>query len=79
MAKARKTPGEHAGPHGSFPIESQENVDAAAHLIGKADNPADVNANVEEIAERKGYKVPDSWDKERQNSNGLPRMTRSRK
>jgi hypothetical protein len=78
MKKARKTPGEHAGPHSSFPITSQHNVDAAAHLIGKAADPAAVKAKVTSIAERKGFKVPDSWDKDRQNSNGLPRMTRSR-
>ena len=50
-----------AGPNQSFPIKTQADVDAAAHLIGKADDPAKVKANVIKIAKRKGLKLPDAW------------------
>lgn len=50
-----------AGPNESFPIKTQADVDAAAHLIGKADNPDKVKANVIKIAKRKGLKIPDAW------------------
>ena len=63
MKKARKAPGEQAGPHGSFPITSQHNVDSAAKLIGHAQNPAAVKAKVERIASEKGYSLPKSWRK----------------
>jgi hypothetical protein len=50
-----------AGPHESFPIETQTDVDAAAKLIGHADNPEAVKARIKEIAKRKGLKIPSSW------------------
>jgi hypothetical protein len=50
-----------AGPHQSFPIKTQADVDAASHLIGKSDNPGAVKAKVITIAKRKGLKIPDAW------------------
>jgi hypothetical protein len=76
MKQARTTPGDHAGPDGSFPITSQRNVDAAAHLIGKAENPAEVKRNVIDIAHRKGFRIPESWDSKTEHRGGLPRMVK---
>ena len=46
-----------------FPITSQQQVDSAAKLLGRA--PADKQASIKrliiEIAKRKGFKVPESW------------------
>lgn len=50
-----------AGPHESYPIKSQADVDAAAKLVGHADNPDAVKARIKEIAKRKGLKLPESW------------------
>lgn len=54
-----------AGPHQSFPIAKPEDVAAAAHLVGKADNPEAVKAAIIRIARRKGpefvAELPDSW------------------
>lgn len=50
-----------AGPHQSFPIKTQEDVDSAAHLIGHADDPEAVKAKIIAIAKRKGLSVPDAW------------------
>ncbi len=50
-----------AGPHQSFPIKTQEDVDSAAHLVGKAADPAAVKARIIAIAKRKGLKVPEAW------------------
>lgn len=50
-----------AGPHQSFPITTQADVDAAAKLIGHADNPDAVKARIIAIAKRKGLTVPESW------------------
>lgn len=59
-----------AGPDRSFPITTQAQLDAAAHLIGHAADPAAVKAKAIAIAKRKGFKLPDAWqekddDKER--------------
>jgi hypothetical protein len=50
-----------AGPDKSFPITSQAQLDAAAHLIGHADDPAAVKAKAISIAKRKGFSLPDAW------------------
>jgi hypothetical protein len=44
-----------------FPIVDQDDVDSAAHLIGKAKNPEKVKARIIAIAKRKGLKIPDAW------------------
>ncbi|MGN6810144.1 MAG: hypothetical protein ACTHMP_04660, partial [Thermomicrobiales bacterium] len=44
-----------------FPIVDQDDVDSAAHLIGKAKNPAAVKRRIVAIAKRKGLKIPDAW------------------
>jgi hypothetical protein len=62
QAKRDKTPAEDfAGPDQSFPITSQADVDAAAHLVGKATNPKAVKAKIMAIAKRKGLKIPEAW------------------
>lgn len=50
-----------AGPDRSFPITSQAQLEAAAHLIGHAADPAAVKAKAIRIAKRKGFSLPDSW------------------
>jgi HK97 family phage prohead protease len=46
-----------------FPIDSQEHLESAAHLIGKA--PRDMREKIKtraiEIAKRKGFTLPDAW------------------
>jgi hypothetical protein len=60
-----------AGPHQSFPITTQEDVDSAAKLIGHADDPNAVKARIKAIAKRKGLNVPESWqDKTTDNKQG---------
>lgn len=44
-----------------FPIVDQSDVDAAASLIGKADDPEAVKTRIIAIAKRKGLKLPDAW------------------
>lgn len=44
-----------------FPIVDQQDIDSAAHLIGKAKSPATVKARIIAIAKRKGLTVPDAW------------------
>jgi hypothetical protein len=51
---ARKVPGEHAGPHGSFPITDAKSVHSAEKLKGHAENPAAVGENIARIAKEKG-------------------------
>lgn len=50
-----------AGPHQSFPIQTQQDVYDAARLVGHAKNPAAVKKKVIEIAKRKGFDIPESW------------------
>ena len=50
-----------AGPGRSFPITSQAQLDAAAHLIGHAADPDAVKAKAIAIAKRKGFSLPDAW------------------
>jgi hypothetical protein len=51
---ARKVPGSHAGPHGSFPITDAKSVNSAMRLAGHAADPAAVRATVKRLAENKG-------------------------
>lgn len=51
-----------AGPHQSFPIKSQKDVEDAARLIGHAEDPEAVKSRIKSIAKRKGFKVPKSWE-----------------
>jgi hypothetical protein len=44
-----------------FPIVDQDDVDSAAHLIGKAKNPEAVKKRIIAIARRKGLKIPEAW------------------
>ena len=63
-----------AGPDRSFPITTQAQLNAAAHLIGHAADPAAVKRKAIAIAKRKGFTLPDAWkndDKEETNPNDL--------
>lgn len=60
-ARADVPSDDFAGPHDSFPINSQEHVDAAAKLIGHAEDPEAVKRNIMRIAKKKGFKIPDTW------------------
>lgn len=57
-----------AGPDETYPIVKPEDVAAAAHLVGKADDPEAVKAKIIAIAKRKGpdfvAELPESWTKE---------------
>lgn len=65
QSKRDKTPdSDFAGPNQSFPITSQADVEAAAHLVGKAANPEAVKARIKAIAKRKGLKLPAAWENE---------------
>lgn len=52
-----------AGPNQSFPIAKPEDIAAAAHLIGKADNPDAVKARIIAIAKKRGWtaQLPADW------------------
>lgn len=58
---SEEAPEDFAGPHQSFPIRGQEDVDHAARLIGHADDPEAVKSKIKTIAKRKGLTIPDSW------------------
>ena len=45
-----------------FPILDQDDVDSAAHLIGKAGDPDKVKARIISIAKKKGLKIPEAWE-----------------
>ena len=53
--------GSFCGPHKSFPITNQADVNNAAHLVGHADNPDAVKACIKRKAKANGWKLPDSW------------------
>jgi hypothetical protein len=53
-----------AGPDESFPIVDQADVDAAAHLVGRAANPEAVKSRIKAIAKKKGLSVPTAWQGE---------------
>lgn len=44
-----------------FPILDQDDLDSAASLIGKADNPNAVKARIITIANRLKLSIPDAW------------------
>lgn len=46
-----------------YPITSQEEVDAAARLLGRAptDKQASIKRRIIEIAKRKGFSIPKAW------------------
>jgi hypothetical protein len=62
-AQRKALPSEDFGDPASrlFPIVDQDDVDSAAHLIGKAKNPGAVKARIIAIAKRKGLSIPDAW------------------
>ncbi len=49
------------GPHRSYPTTSQADVDNAAHLIGKADDPDAVKSCIIRKAKKNGWSIPDAW------------------
>lgn len=55
-----------APDHPKYPIDTQEHLNSAAHLIGKApENMREkIKAHAIRIAKRKGFKLPDSWQEE---------------
>jgi hypothetical protein len=55
--------GPFAGPHSSFPIQSQQDVYNAARLVGHAQDPASVKSRIIRIARSKGFSLPKSWSK----------------
>jgi phage head maturation protease len=63
QAERDKLPASSFGdPEGrKFPIVDQDDVDSAAHLIGKASDPEKVKARIVAIARRKGLSIPDAW------------------
>ena len=64
-AKARRAlpKSSFAGPHRTFPINNASAPRRAAHLLGKASNPAAVKRRIISIAKRKGYPLPKAWQK----------------
>lgn len=49
------------GPHQSFPVKSQEDVNNAARLVGHADNPDAVKHCIIGKAKANGWSIPDAW------------------
>lgn len=47
-----------------FPVTDQEDLDSAAHLIGKAKNPDAVKRRIVAIAKRKKLTIPKAWQSE---------------
>lgn len=61
QSKRDKLPAkDFAGPDQSFPIATQEDLDAAIHSIGRAKDPETVKAGIRRIAKKKGLKLPDT-------------------
>lgn len=68
QAERDKIPDEDfAGPNRTYFIQQPEDVDSAAHLVGKAASPDSVKSKIISIAYRKGKafvaQLPDSWKK----------------
>lgn len=62
-----------AGPDQSFPISTQEDLDAAVHSIGRSKHdPVTIKAGIKRIAERKGLQLPESM----QTDNAHPQQAR---
>lgn len=57
-----------APDHPKYPIDSQDHLDAAAKLIGRApeNKQAEIKARAIRIAKRKGFTLPDSWQEEKE-------------
>lgn len=53
-----------AGPNRSFPIRNEYDVEAAAYLVGHAQDPSAVKKKIIDIAKRKGIGLPGSWRNE---------------
>jgi hypothetical protein len=69
-AQRRRVPtSDFAGPHNSFPIRNQQDVDNAARLVGHAANPVAVRARIIAIAKRKDLKIPNAWKKDKKSIN----------
>lgn len=65
-----------AGPHQSFPIKTQADVDSAAKLIGHADDPEAVKARIKAIAKRKGLSIPEAWKETGTNNERRPTVAK---
>lgn len=48
-----------------FPIRNQKDLDSAAHLVGRADNPEAVKKRIIAIAKRKGLTLPSAWTEDK--------------
>lgn len=68
-ALKKSSPEDFAGPHGSFPIRTQADVDSASKLVGHANDPAGVKSKIKAIAKRKGLDLPESWEEGTENAN----------
>lgn len=66
-----------AGPDHSFPIDTQAHLDAAAHLIGHAADPAAVKNKAIAIAKRKGFTLPKAWQDEEKERMDTPVIIRA--
>lgn len=55
-----------AGPHRSFPVRNQDDVDNDARLLGhaKPEDQAEIKRNIIRLAKKKGLKLPESWQEE---------------
>lgn len=61
------------GPGRSFPVQSQEDLTNAAHLAGHAENPGAVRACIKRKAKAHGWKLPDSWEEGKSESDSEDR------
>lgn len=59
--RKKMSPKTFAGPHETYPIETQQDVHDAARLIGHAQNPQAVKSKIKSIAKQKGFSIPVSW------------------
>ena len=54
LNEARKEPGGHVGPHGSFPLTDAKSINSAYRLAGHAADPDAIRAKVVKKAKEKG-------------------------
>lgn len=65
------------GPHKSYPVQSQEDVDNAAGLAGHAADPAAVRACIRGKAKAHGWSLPKSWEEDdKKETSATPDLTR---
>jgi HK97 family phage prohead protease len=64
------------GPNKTYPIEDQGDVDSAARLIGKADNPDAVKACVIRKAKAHGWTIPAAWEAKKDAAKHAPTVER---